>query len=325
MRSGLGRRRNSFMTLAGALLALLLAGACSALAQVNVLTRNYDQSRTGANLNETILTPANVNSSSFGKLYTVQLDGQVYAQPLFVSGLSIAGGTHDVVLVATMMNSVYAIDAPTGNILWQENFGTPINPQEVESDQNISWNTGIGILSTPVIDPATDYMYFVSGNESQVNGSPVYQFNLNAINIATGAPVLGSPVAISATYSTADLVNPLVFSAKRQNQRPGLALANGNVYIAFASHEDQQPYHGWVLAYSTSTLQQTAVFGMPAAHRVSTAMATYISRQATAPLAKRRMALCRQGTASSSSHPAYSYSITSLPPTARLSTPAIRI
>ena len=188
------------------------------------------------------------------------IDGQVYAQPLYVSNLNIAGGTHDVVLVASMLNSVYAIDAPTGAILWQRNFGTPITPREVETDQNISWNTGIGILGTPVIDPATNYMYFVSGFEEQVNGSPVYAFRLNAIDITTGTPIKNSPMTINATYSTADLITPLVFSAMRQNQRPGLALANGNVYIAFASHEDTPPYHGWVLAYSTSTLQQTAVY-----------------------------------------------------------------
>ncbi len=244
-----------------ALPALLLVSSLSALhAQVNIYTRNYDAARTGANLKEKTLTPANVNAASFGKLYTVPTDGQVYAQPLYVSQLNIAGGVHDVVFVASMMNTVYAIDAPTGNILWQQNFGTPITPQEVESDQNITWNTGIGILGTPVIDPATNYMYFVSGYESQENGNPVYAFHLNAIDITTGAPVHGSPMTINASYSTADLATPLVFDAKRHNQRPGLALANGNVYIAFASHEDQQPYHGWVMAYSTSTLQQTAVF-----------------------------------------------------------------
>ena len=159
-----------------------------------------------------------------------------------------------------MLNSVYAIDADTGTTLWTKNFGTPITPEEVESDQNITWNTGIGILGTPVIDPSTNYMYFVTGNEAQVNGGPSYSYNLNAIDITTGNPVLGSPVLISATYSTADLTSPLVFVAKKQNQRPALALGNGNVYIAFASHEDSQPYHGWVLAYNAATLSQAAVY-----------------------------------------------------------------
>jgi Legume lectin domain/MBG domain (YGX type) len=230
-------------------------------AQVNVYTRSYDTNRSGANLQETILTPANVSATTFGKLFTVHTDGQIYAQPLYVSNLSIAGGKHNVVFVATMLDSIYAIDADTGTQLWTQNYGTPITPQEVETDQNISWNTGIGILSTPVIDPTTNIMYFVSANESKsTSGDNVYQNILNAIDITTGHPVLGGPVTITATYSTADLMTPLVFDAKIHNQRPGLALANGNVYIAWASHEDKGAYHGWVMAYSASTLAQTAVY-----------------------------------------------------------------
>ena len=254
------RRRRPFPWRALLALFAVLVVTGAGFAQVNVYTRSYDTNRTGANLNETILTPANVNPNTFGKLYSVNTDGQVFAQPLFVSGLTVNGGTHDVVFVATMRNSVYAIDAPTGAVLWQKNFGTPINPSEVQFDQNISWNGGIGILSTPVIDPATNYMYFVTGNESQVNGAAVYAFNLNAIDITTGAPVHGSPVAINPTYQTADNLTPIVFTPKIQNQRTGLGLANGNVYMAFASHDDYGPYQGWIVAYSTSTLAQTGVY-----------------------------------------------------------------
>ena len=245
---------------AALLLVLMALTGTPARAQVNVYTRSYNNARTGANLNETVLTPANVTPSQFGKLFAVKTDGQIYAQPLYVSNLYIAGGTHNVVFVATMNNSVYALDADTGARLWARNFGTPINPQEVESDQNVSWNTGMGILSTPVIDPDTNIMYFVSGNESQVNGAKVYQNHLNAIEIATGQPVAGSPVNITASYSTPDLIAPLVFNAMRHNQRPGLALSRGNVYIAYASHEDQLPYHGWVIAYNESTLAQVAAY-----------------------------------------------------------------
>jgi len=241
-------------------LLLLLCFNVAAIAQVNVYTRSYDPARTGANLQETILTPANVNSNTFGKLFTVATDGEIYAQPLYVSNLAIAGGTHNVVFVASMRNTIYAVDADTGAALWTQNFGTPITPENVEDDQNISWSTGLGILGTPVIDPSTDIMYFVSAYQYQLNGNTEYADNLNAIEIATGLPVHGSPVNITATYSTADLTSPLVFSPKKQNQRPGLALANGNVYIAFGSHEDQTPYQGWVMAYSTSTLAQTAVY-----------------------------------------------------------------
>ena len=141
--------------------------SCSiaAISQVNVYTRSYDGARTGANLQETILTPANVNSTNFGKLFTVHTDGQIYAQPLYVSNLAIAGGTHNVVFVASMLNTIYALDADTGAALWTQNYGSPIIPQDVENDQNISWVTRLGILGTPVIDPATNYMYFVSGSQ----------------------------------------------------------------------------------------------------------------------------------------------------------------
>jgi MBG domain (YGX type)/Bacterial Ig-like domain (group 3)/PQQ enzyme repeat len=254
----LHERRNRFATWACAYLLMVATCSVSALAQINVYTRSYDNARSGGNLQETTLTPANVNANSFGKLFTVHTDGQIFAQPLYVSGLTIAGGTHNVVFVASMRNTVYAIDADSGTVLWQQNFGPPIVPQDVESDQNIVWTTGLGILGTPVIDPATNYMYFVSGE--QPPGTYNYSWNLNAIDITTGQPVHGSPVAIAATYSTADLTSPLIFNAGIQNPRPGLALANGNVYIGFASHEDRNAYHGWVLAYSTSTLAQTAVY-----------------------------------------------------------------
>jgi hypothetical protein len=252
------RRRIAAFT--GLCLSLVLGWSATVNAQVNVLTRSYDSGRTGANLNETILTPANVNPTNFGKLFTIPTDGQIYAQPLYMSNLTIAGGTHNVVFAASMLNTIYAIDADTGATLWTHNYGTPITPKEVETDQNITWNTGIGILGTPVIDPSTNYMYFATGNETVVNGSNVYSYNLNAIDIFTGNPVLNSPVAISGTYSTPDLTTPLTFVPKKQNQRPGLALGNGNVYIAFASHEDSQPYHGWVFAYSASNLSQVATY-----------------------------------------------------------------
>jgi Bacterial Ig-like domain (group 3)/MBG domain (YGX type)/PQQ enzyme repeat len=248
-----------FLALSSFFLLALWFSSIVAAAQVNVYTRSNDNSRTGANLQETILTPAIVNSTNFGKLFTVATDGQIYAQPLYVSNLAIAGGTHNVVFVASMLNTVYALDADTGATLWTQNYGSPIIPQDVEFDQNISWATRLGILGTPVIDPATNYMYFVSGSQP-ADGTRVFSYNLNAIDITTGLPVNGSPVTITATYSTPDLTSPLVFNPQMQNPRPGLALANGNVYVAFASHEDAPPYHGFVMAYSTSTLAQTAVY-----------------------------------------------------------------
>ena len=240
-------------------LTLVLAAHLASWAQVNILVRGYDNNRTAANLNETILTPANVGSGNFGKLFTVHTDGQIYAQPLYVSNLAIAGGTHNVLYVASMYNTIYALDADTGSVLWKKNYGSPIIPQDVESDQNIVWTTKIGILSTPVIDPAANVMYFVSGYQPS-DGSQEFLYYLNAVDITDGLPVHGSPVAISATYSTPDLTSPLVFNAKIQGQRPGLTLSHGNVYMAFGSHQDNNDYRGWVMAYSASTLAQTAVF-----------------------------------------------------------------
>ena len=239
----------------------LLVGFSSigAMAQVNVLTRGYDASSTGANLQETTLTPANVNPTNFGKLFTVPTDGQIYAEPLYVANLAIAGGQHNVIFVETMFNTVYALDADTGATLWTQNYGYPIIAEDVQNNQNIDWHTGIGILSTPVIDLPNYTMYFVNGNQPQ-SGAQQYSYKLNALDIRTGLPLHGSPVTISATYTNSDLVTPVVFNAKMQNQRPGLVLANGNVYIEFGSHQDQTPYYGWVMAYNASTLAQVGVY-----------------------------------------------------------------
>src|ERR1700728_2345285 len=125
-----------------------MSSSIAAMAQVNVYTRSYDNARTGANLQETDLTPANVNSTTFGKLFTFHTDGEIYAQPLYVSNLAIAGSTHNVVFVASMLNTIYALDADTGTALWSQNFGSPIVPQDVQTNQNISWATGLGILGT---------------------------------------------------------------------------------------------------------------------------------------------------------------------------------
>src|ERR1700722_6210631 len=127
-------------------------------AQVGVYTDKYDNYRTGANLNETILTHSNVNSSQFGKLFSVTVDGQIYAQPLYVPNVSIAGGTHNVVYIATMHDSLYALDADSGTQYWHNTYGTPVNVADTSagSDTNISHAAGIGIESTPVIDPNTN-------------------------------------------------------------------------------------------------------------------------------------------------------------------------
>jgi hypothetical protein len=264
-----GFRPSRFGTCAGGLLFCLAAELSSA--QVSVTTQHNNNSRTGANLSETILTPANVNSAQFGKLYNVPLDGQVYTQPLYVPNVAIAGqGTHNVVYVATMNNSVYALDADNaGATLWMKNFGPPVHPCDVEWHENVTQGSSIGIMGTPVIDPTTNTIYFVSRNETNfnpqlcnwnssaqstgVNQGTFSQF-LNALDITSGDAKFGSPVQIIATYKSTDPT--LTFNPQTQNQRPALTLANGDIYIAYASHDDLADYHGWVISYKANTLVQ---------------------------------------------------------------------
>ncbi len=230
------------------------------LAQVNVTTRSYDNRRSGANQNETVLTPSNV-ASKFGKLHTIDLDGEVYAQPLYVSNVTVDGAKHNVVYVATMNSNVYAIDGDNGAVLWKTRLGVPFVTSEVQNDNepNIDATSPTGILSTPVIDVADNALFYVHPNESKSGETSTYEFQLEKIDIRTGAR-LHSPVNIAGSYQTADLSAPLVFDAKVQNQRSSLAMANGNVYFAFSSHNDAGAYHGWVFAYSENTLDQVAVY-----------------------------------------------------------------
>ncbi len=239
---------------------LVLLSSTGLFAQVNVTTRSYDNRRSGANQNETVLTLSNV-ASNFGKLYTINLDGEVYAQPLYVSGLTVNGATHNVVYVATMNNSVYAFDADNAQLLWHVNYGTPMVTSEVQNAKypNIDNTSPTGILSTPVIDLTTNAMYYVHANETKSGTTSTYAFDLEKIDITTGNK-LKTAVAITGSYLTADLSTPLVFNPQVQNQRSSLALANGNVYFAFASHNDDGAYHGWVFAYAEKFLNQVAVY-----------------------------------------------------------------
>ncbi|HVI78066.1 MAG TPA: PQQ-binding-like beta-propeller repeat protein, partial [Candidatus Acidoferrum sp.] len=172
------------------LLSLLTLPA--ATGQVNILTNKMDNARTGQNSNEALLTPARVNSTQFGKLLAIDVDGYVSAQPLYMSALAINGGTHNVVFVATEHNSVYALDADTGAQLWKVNLG-PSVPVSVEGCPNVTAVTEIGILSTPVIDPVSNTIYLTS--KTYVNGDASH--SLHALDITTGAEKLGGPVTVS--------------------------------------------------------------------------------------------------------------------------------
>jgi IPT/TIG domain len=223
-------------------------------AQVSVTTYHNDNARTGQNTQETSLTPANVNSSQFGKLFSVALDGYVYAQPLYMANVpNIAGGTHNVLYVATEHDSVYAIDADNGTVLWQQSF---INPAQgittVPSDDVACHDLApeIGITSTPVIDPTTSTIYTLE--RTKENGS--YFQRLHALDIVTHAEKFGGPVVISATFQGR------TFDPLRQNSRPALLLENGHVLLAWAALCDHAPYQGWLISYSAATLAQEAVF-----------------------------------------------------------------
>jgi hypothetical protein len=239
---------------------------------VQVLTNHNDSARTGANLAETALTTSNVAVTSFGRLFARPVDDEIYAQPLIVPGVTIPGmGTHDVVYVATMNDSIYAFDAadPTAQKpLWQVSFLDAANGVTPVDHTDVGWACGvysdisghIGVLSTPVIDPQTRTLYAVAKTKENTVDQ-VYR--LHALDLATGAERPGSPVVISAHVpgtGAGNMGGVVTFDPVVENQRSALTLANGNVYIAFASYCDTGTYHGWVLAYDAATLAPKAVF-----------------------------------------------------------------
>jgi hypothetical protein len=231
---------------------------------VNVLTYHNDVGRTGQNLNETILTHSNVNSTSFGKKAFLTTDGLVDAEPLYVSNLKVGGVAHNVVFVATEHDSVYAFDADTSAQLWKVSM---IPSGETTSDAvggcgQVS--PEIGITSTPVIDPnagpnGTIYLVAMTKN------SLTYFQRLHALDLTTGADLAGSPVAIQASVAgTGEGGNgtTVTFAPKQYKERAALLLLNGVIYTSWASHCDIDPYTGWVMGYSESSLQQTSVINI---------------------------------------------------------------
>ena len=230
-----------------------------AIAQIDILTNRYDQARTGANLSETTLTTANVNSRQFGKLFSYPVDGSVYAQPLYVSGVTINGVQKNVLYIVTMNDRVYAFDADSSSPtpLWSRNFTNPpsVTPVPITdiAGSNLNVVGNVGIQSTPVIDRSTNTIYFVA--RTKENGE--YVQRLHALNITTGASRPGSPMTITASApgTAEDAANGLVtFDPKVQIQRAALALTNGVVIVSWAAHEDMTPSHGWIMGFDASTL-----------------------------------------------------------------------
>jgi PQQ enzyme repeat len=232
-----------------------LVVAVASHGQVNVLTQHNDNLRTGANLNEQTLNTSNVHSS-FGKLFCAPVDGYVYAQPLYMANLSIPGnGTHNILFLATAYNSVYALDADDGALLWQLSLGPAVPSSKVPQFPTTNIQNWVGIISTPVIDASTSTLYVVANTYE----SGTFHFKLHALDVTSGAEKFGGPVQISPQVSGSgygDAPSGLIkFNAQYQNQRVALTLANNMIYAAFTSHEDIDYYHGWLLAYSASNLQ----------------------------------------------------------------------
>ncbi|MDP9172576.1 MAG: RICIN domain-containing protein [Planctomycetota bacterium] len=249
------------------------------------MTFHNDAAGDGQNIAETTLTPANVQSN-FGQLHNVALDGQVYAQPLYVENVNVIGlGVHNVVYVATEHDSLYAIDATSGAVLWKTSFLTSSSVTTVPGADTESTDLlpEVGITSTPVIDGSTNVLYLVAKTKEHVGTDDHYIQRLHAIDITSGAETLGGPVVIADTIcnnptahnssvytyvsgpsvtgtGAGSVGGQVTYNALRQNQRPGLTLANGVIYVASASHGDNGPYHGWILGYNASTLALTAAF-----------------------------------------------------------------
>ena len=218
--------------------------------QVPVTTYHNDLRRTGANTGESILNPSNVNATTFVKKYSFPVDGQVYAQPLYLPNVVIGSLQHNVVYVATENDTLYAFDADgrDSQPLWKDHFGTPATGQDVEGISPL-----IGVTSTPVIDTSTGTMYVVSVT-LESNARIV---RLHALDIATGAEKFGGSKVVTATVSGTgrDSVNGVIKLESNCYQRTGLAMSGNNIYVGFGHCA-----HGWMLAYDKTTLAQTAVF-----------------------------------------------------------------
>jgi uncharacterized repeat protein (TIGR03806 family) len=235
------------------------------VALVSSTTWHYDNSRQGANTNETTLTPANVNTNSFGKLFSYTVDGHVYAQPLILTGVNIPGqGLHNVVVVATQHNSVYAFDADsnagaTGGLLWHTNMGTssatPNNDYGNRYGPYHDINPEVGIAGTPVIDPASGTLYFDVFTHEGTN----YFHRIHALDVATGNERPYGAVAVSASVPGVGVGSSggiLPFNPMQSLQRPALTLVNGILFVLFTGYADTDPYHGWVFGYEASTLRR---------------------------------------------------------------------
>jgi hypothetical protein len=259
---------------------------CRALLSANVLSYHNDQFSTGQNLNETTLAPANVNASSFGRLATVAVDGQVYAQPLYDENVNVTTGpnpgAHNVVFVTTEHDSVYAIDANGGQVLWHDSFLDPaagVTSVPFQDTGNASITPEIGITSTPVIDAGSGTIYVLATTKEVRSDGAHYVYRLHALDTSAGGEKYGGPLTIGDTifdgsqytYVSGPSVagsgdesvgGMITFNALNALGRMALTLDNGNVFMAFASHADARPAHGWIMAVNAQTMQLAGVLNM---------------------------------------------------------------
>jgi hypothetical protein len=246
-------------------LPLFLVGGISLAVSQDVLTYHDNNARTGLNSSETTLTPTNVNSASFGKLFVLSVDGLVDAEPLYLSAVPIQGsGTHNLLIVATEHDSVYAFDADTGSLIWQI---TTLKSGETTSDDRgcSQVEPEIGITSTPVIgrpNGSNGVIYTVAMSK---DSSGNYHQRLHALNATSGKELFNGPVDIAAQYpGTGDNSSGgfVVFDPAQYKERSGLLLVKGTVYLTWASHCDIRPYTGWIMGYSATTLAQQTVLNV---------------------------------------------------------------
>lgn len=258
-------------------------------ALADVLTQHNDSDRTGHNARETSLTPDAVKKS-FGKLFDAEVDAQVYAQPLVVTGLHINGVSHNALIVGTAANTIYYFDADSGSLIWSKNYGPAAQtPSEFWPSDGSRWTPyrdmtpQIGIVSTPVVDRATSTLYFTTYTETppqRANLPPILKQWVHAIDLMTHAEKFGSPVEVAGeirapatpattmsmaaprpgekrTFHARGGANPFVrFHARVQMQRPGLLLVNGRLVMGFASHGDFGDFHGWIFSYDAADLRR---------------------------------------------------------------------
>jgi hypothetical protein len=269
-----------------------------ASAQVSIWTYHVDNARDGANTNETILNLTNVNSTTFGRLYSNSVDGCVYAEPLYIPNLNIGGQMHNVVFIATENNTVYAFDAnsagASGRLLWQRNLGpAAVTTTTTFTNENFGWrypnNNGpytdivpeVGITGTPVIDTNTGTLYVVAFTGVVGGGTTNYVSTLHALNITNGQEESYSPIVVTAKVAGTGRDSSggfVTFNPEQQNQRTALTLAGGILYVCYAGYADTDPYHGWIIGYNETNLLEltnyvfntcpnatTAVFGGNAA------------------------------------------------------------